>query len=195
MGDVSAGFHVGPFAYDPHAELRKVFEERDNQQDGLGSILKYCQDKCGFRPGNTDTKQFRDVLDAEFSNVVTKTFNPTTFVKYITDGGSTSSHSLVEHLPDNSKLIRFLDSRPSSGNYNRAIAQFITEVEGDFLSMYVIELAMSQTDRGNSESICIEYRSVDRDEMARSAEDLVVKLREKERLEEWARGISSPGYQ
>ncbi|GJJ79148.1 hypothetical protein EMPS_11507 [Entomortierella parvispora] len=195
MGDVSAGFHVGSFAYDPNAELRKVFEERANQQDGLGSILKYCQDKSGFRPGNTDTRHFMDVLDAEFSNVVTKNLNPTAFVNYLTHGGLTSSRDLVEHLPDNSRLTRFLDSRPSSGNYNRAIAQFITEVEGDFLSIYVIELAMSRSGNSNSECASVQLRSVDRDEMARRAEDLVVKLREKERLEEWARGMSSPGYQ
>jgi len=195
MGDVSAGFHVGRLASDPNAELRKVFEEHANQQDGLGSILKYCQDKSGFMPGHIDTTRFMEVLDTEFSNVVTKRETPTTFVMYVTDGGPTGSRDLVDHLPDNSRLVRFLDTRPSTGTYNRAIAQFITEVEGDFLSLYVIELAMYRTNNSSGESVRLQYRSVDRDEMARRAEELVVKLREKERLEEWARGMSSAGYQ
>ncbi|KAF9367087.1 hypothetical protein CPC16_007007, partial [Podila verticillata] len=55
---------------DPNAEARKMFTERENQQDGLASILMYFQNKVGFRIGTIDTIPFRQVLKDEFSDIV-----------------------------------------------------------------------------------------------------------------------------
>ncbi|GJJ73887.1 hypothetical protein EMPS_06245 [Entomortierella parvispora] len=200
MGDVSAAFHVGEYASDPNSELRKIFSVRENQQDGLATILKYCQDKSRFKPGDVDTTAFKEVLQSEFSDVVTEDLKPTKFIKYQQNrvGSEGGVDDLVQHLPDNTRLKKFLASRPSVGNYDWSMAQFITEVEGDYLSLYVVELRVfGRHDSGGShsgEKIRYGCRSVDRDEMTRRADDLVAKLREKERLVDWAKGMSSVGY-
>ncbi|KAG0242803.1 hypothetical protein BGW41_003479 [Actinomortierella wolfii] len=197
MGDVSAGFHVGRFAEDPYAALRQVFEVRENQQDGLGSILKYCQDKCGFMPGNTDPNPLLDSLQSDFGNVFKSWPDPTTFMNYIDHlPGPPSTIDMVEHLPDNSRLLRFLNSLPTYGKYDRSIVQFISEVQGDYLSLYMVKISIQHDDgKPRSDSVGVAALSVDRDAMARNAEDLTEKIQEKERIDDWGKGISSEGYQ
>jgi len=196
MSDITAGYHVGLKADDSDAQLRKVFTDRANQQDGLATILKYCQDKSGYWPGNTDPSGFLGVLEAEFSNVVTIKVNPTTFMKYLgrPGDGMPSIDDLVIHLPENTKLVRFLRNTPLFGSYNRSIIQLFTELEGDYLSFYTVQISKYRDDDETDESVSLTYHSVDRDEMARRADELVKKLRVKERLDDWANGISSDGY-
>ncbi|GJJ71434.1 hypothetical protein EMPS_03784 [Entomortierella parvispora] len=196
MADVTAGYHVGLKADDTDAQLRRAFADRANQQDGLATILKYCQDKSGYRPGNTDPSGFLSVLQAEFPNVVTIKVNPTTFMQYLGPSSRSmpSINDLVNHLPDNSKLLTFLRNIPEYGSYNRSIVQLFTELEGDYLSFYTVQIGKYQDDDETDESVSFTYHSVDRDEMARRADELVDKLRVKERLDDWANGISSDGY-
>lgn len=47
MTDATAGIYLGSPPEDPDAILRKIFADRANQQDGLGTILGYCQHKAG----------------------------------------------------------------------------------------------------------------------------------------------------
>lgn len=47
MTDVTAGIYLGSPPKDPDAALRKIFADRANQQDGLGTILAYCQHESG----------------------------------------------------------------------------------------------------------------------------------------------------
>ncbi|KAI9241292.1 MAG: hypothetical protein BYD32DRAFT_458097 [Podila humilis] len=65
---------------DPNAKARKMFTERENQQDGLAAILTYCQNKVGFRVGSTDTIPFRQVLKDEFPDII---HGRTTLIQFI----------------------------------------------------------------------------------------------------------------
>lgn len=185
---------MGLKAYDSDAQLRRAFTERANQQDGLATILKYCQDQSGFRRGNVDPSGFLRVIEAEFPNVVTIKQSPTKFMNYIGRTGMPSINDLVDHMPDNSRLLRFLRNIPEYGYYNRSILQLFTELERDYLSVYTIQITKYQDSDETDDMVSLTYHSVDRDEMARRADELVQKLRVKERLDDWANGISSDEY-
>ncbi|KAG0242802.1 hypothetical protein BGW41_003478 [Actinomortierella wolfii] len=194
MSNVSAGFHVGNLADDPDAALRQVFEVRENQQDGLGTILKYCQDKSGYIPGNIDPSGLTQVLNNEFYFVLKQEPDPTSFVQFMNNSTPPwTVRDMIDHLPENTRLLQFMNNLPS-GNYDRSIIQFITEVENGFLSLYIVVVAMQRSNDEAKSKVAVWSYFIDRDGMANRADDLVAMLREKERIEDWAKGISSEGY-
>jgi len=191
--NISAGAYQGPPPEDPSAALRKCFTERRNQMDGLGCILKYCQLESGFKVGDTDVTGFRRSLEG-FAGVVDKTKmdDMPRVVGSLMDVFVNVSAFLM-FLPQKWQLDQFWYSAIRYADSN--IAQFVGQDQNDDLLLYIVHMNVhinSNTD--TSAYILREYYAVNHDEMARRADELVAKVKDKLGLGEWASRISSEGY-
>ncbi|KAF9310086.1 hypothetical protein BG003_008951 [Podila horticola] len=191
--NVSAGAYQGPPPEDPTAALRRCFAERNNQMDGLGCILKYCQLDSGFTVGDTDLSGFRRSLEG-FAGVVnkTKTDEMPREPGSLTDLFVRVSMFLM-FLPEKWQLDKFWYSAIQYADSN--IAQFVSQDQNNDLLLYIVQMNVhinSNTD--TSAYILREHYAVNRDEMSRRADELVAKVKDKLSLGEWISGISSEGY-
>lgn len=161
--------------------------------DGLGCILKYCQLESGFKVGDTDVTGFRRSLEG-FAGVVnkTKTDEMPRVVGSLMIVFATVSAFLM-FLPQKWQLDQFWYTAIQHADSN--IAQFVGQDQNNDLLLYIVNMNVhinSNTD--TSAYILREYYAVDRDEMARRADELVTKVKEKLGVGEWASRISSEGY-
>ncbi|KAF9332016.1 hypothetical protein BG006_005109 [Podila minutissima] len=191
--NVSAGAYQGTPPEAPSAALRRCFTERGNQMDGLGCILKYCQLDSGFKVGDTDLTGFRRSLDG-FGGVMnkTKTDEMPRLVGSLMDVFVSVSAFLM-FLPQKWQLDKFWYSAIQHADSN--IAQFVGQDQNDGLFLYIVQMNVhinSNTD--TSAYILREYYAVNRDEMARRADELVAKIKDKLSLDDWISGVSSEGH-
>ncbi|KAG0016020.1 hypothetical protein BGZ81_011429 [Podila clonocystis] len=191
--NVSAGAYQGPPPEDPSAALRRCFTERRNQMDGLGCILKYCQLEAGFNIGDTDLTRFRRSLEG-FAGVVNKTKmdEMPRVVGSLMDVFVNVSAFLM-FLPQKWQLDKFWYSAIQYADSN--IAQFVGQDQNDDLLLYIVQMNVhinSNTD--TSAYILREHYAVNLDEMARHADELVAKVKDKLSIGDWISGISSEGY-
>ncbi|KAF9970181.1 hypothetical protein BGZ73_007197 [Actinomortierella ambigua] len=192
MTDVTAGVYVGLPPQDPQAALRKVFTDRENQQDGLSTILGYCQRKAGFTIGSTDIDGFRKQL-ASFDPVLwvqdSSVMMPMTDTK---DAVVRTIETFLQRVPDKSKFAKFV-SRIQE-NTNSALVNFCIQKDGDYLALFLSKITLA----GNSQNmigVCAyDIWAVNRNEMASRADELVARVDKKDSIDDWINGISSPGY-
>ncbi|KAG0089973.1 hypothetical protein BGZ93_009568 [Podila epicladia] len=191
--NVSAGAYQGPSPDDPNAVLHRCFTEQGNQMDGLGCILKYCQLDAAFTIGDTDTTGFRRSLGG-FDGIVnkTKTDEMPRVVGSLMDVFVNVSAFLM-FLPQKWQLDKFWYTAIQYADSN--IAQFVSQDQNGDLLLYIVQMNVhinSNTD--TSAYILREHYAVNRDEMARRADELVTKVNEKLSLEDWINGVTSEGY-
>ncbi|KAG0204073.1 hypothetical protein BGX28_003884 [Mortierella sp. GBA30] len=191
MANVTAGSYLGSQAEDPTADIRKIFSERGNHQDALGTILGYCQQESGFGVGSTDTTGFMEKLD-EFRGVVDKVAVTVNSPMGTKDQLVQQINDFLAQLPDKSKVDKF--AAGLSGFFNSTIVHFCIELQGESLNLYIPKIIMQGT-TSSAMAVCMFGTwAVNREEMIRRADELVVKTKLKERIEDWTRGISSDGY-
>ncbi|KAF9097181.1 hypothetical protein BGX29_008179 [Mortierella sp. GBA35] len=192
MSSVTAGSYLGPKAVDPNAELRKIFSEWGNHQDGLGTILSYCQTASGYTVGSWDTNGFIQKLQ-EFSGVVNpKSFgvaSPTDLQGHLVFEGT---EQLLELIPDKSKVEKFNMSLKGTSVWT--LVQFCIELRGESLQLYIAKVREETTPTSWSKTSCLYGWEVDRQEMIRRADELVAKTSLKDRIDDWTRNITSDGW-
>ncbi|KAI9241278.1 MAG: hypothetical protein BYD32DRAFT_458080 [Podila humilis] len=165
---------------DQDADARKMFTERENQQDGLAAILTYCQNKSGFRVNSTDTIPFRQVLKAEFSGIV--------------EGLMPTAEDLGPFFPEEYIWRLYIAMLMASPGSNTTLIQFIVRADNQL----TLEVSETFTNRTDSTLTIVAIRNfwiVNRDEMARRADDLMDTLKLRESIGNWARNITSDGFQ
>ncbi|KAF9118630.1 hypothetical protein BGW39_001006, partial [Mortierella sp. 14UC] len=170
MTDVTAGIYLGSPPKDPDAALREIFANRDNQQDGLGSILGFCQHEAGFMIGNTDTEGFRKQL-ASFGPVLwaqdSSVMMPMQDTK---DAVIHTVQTFLERVPDKSKFATFV-SRIQE-NTTSVLVNFCIQQDGDYLALFISKITIM----GNSQNmigVCAyDIWVVNRNEMANRADEL-----------------------
>ncbi|KAG9071506.1 hypothetical protein KI688_005718 [Linnemannia hyalina] len=191
-GNVTAGIYLGTPPADPNAEIRKIFTERENQQDGLGTILSYCQKEAGFTIGSTDTEGFRQQL---------RTFGPVLWLQDSSimmpmqdnkDAVIAAILTFADRVPDKSQCRKFASEIVD--NMTKSFVQFCVQQDGDYLALFLTKVTV----QGNSQNmigVCAyDIWAVNRGEMASRADELVDKLKLKDGLGEWVKKVSSPGY-
>ncbi|KAG0378737.1 hypothetical protein BGX24_002969 [Mortierella sp. AD032] len=192
MTNVTAGIYLGSPPEDPAAALRKTFANRENQQDGLGSILGFCQREAGFMIGSTDTEGFRKQLSS---------FDPVLWVQDSSvmmpmqdnkDAVIRTVEAFLERVPDKSKFATFV-SRIQE-NTTSILVNFSIQQDGDYLALFLSKITIM----GNSQSmigVCgYDIWAVNRSEMANRADELVARVYKKDSIDDWINGICSPGY-
>lgn len=190
--NVTAGIYLGAPPKDPNADIRKIFTERENQQDGLGTILSFCQKEAGFVVGSTDVEGFRQQLQ-KFPPVLwlqdSSVMMPMQDNK---DAVIRAIQAFAEGVPDKSQLQKFA-SQIRDG-VNTSFAQFCIQQSGDYLALFLTKATV----QGNYQfmiGVCAyDIWVVNRDEMARRADELVDRLKLKDGLDDWVKKVSSPGY-
>ncbi|KAG0236496.1 hypothetical protein BGW42_003402 [Actinomortierella wolfii] len=204
----TVGTYSGPSPRDPDADIRKIFTERENQQDGLGTILKYCQEKVGFTVGSSNTLPLRAVLVFEFSSILryqpssrssaSSLSSPTFSIESVVPEGmrieddpGLAAKYIPPHLP---AYLKFLEDIRKNGYGYSSLIVFSTKDEGNTLSLVIDENHVIRIGSQHGVNAFQNVWIIDRDEMARQADWLVDKLRLKESLEDWNRKITSPGY-
>ncbi|KAF9915822.1 hypothetical protein FBU30_001733 [Linnemannia zychae] len=190
---VTVGIYNGLPA-DPNAEARKMFTERENQQDGLAAILTYCQNKSGFRPGSNDTTALRQVFENEFWNILNtqpqSVASP--FEKSFPNGTQPSVEELRPFFPYEHVLSKYI-SMMSMGYSYSSIIQFI--VQADYRLTFGINQTITIcTDSYKMVSNSGYYYFIDRDVMAQRADELMNKLQLRESIGDWAKRITSNGW-
>ncbi|KAF9097182.1 hypothetical protein BGX29_008180 [Mortierella sp. GBA35] len=188
MPDVTAGSYLGSRAIDPNAEIRKIFSEPGNHQDGLGTILKYCQEQSGFTVGSSDVTSFIQQLQG-FSGVV----HSKTMIGTQPMGAQAQVVEKVKEfldvLPDKTKIDKF--NLSLHGNFSSTLVHFCIDLQGDSLYLYITKLIM-QGVFDYVLSVCsFEVWEVNRQEMTRRADELATKTKLKNRIDEWTKQISS----
>ncbi|KAF9097003.1 hypothetical protein BGX23_010046 [Mortierella sp. AD031] len=193
MSDVTAGSYLGSQADDPNAELRKIFSEWGNQQDGLGTILNYCQTESGFTVGSSDTTGFIEKIQ-EFSGVVDRKSS-----SMLSPGAIGSMPSVVvqvmeflDPLPDKSKIEKF--NLSLFNDVDTSLVHFCIHLEGNSLLLYIPEVRMIGSAWFMTAGASFEIWEINRYEMSKRADELVVKCRLKNRIDDWTKQISSDGY-
>ncbi|KAF9904655.1 hypothetical protein EC991_002529 [Linnemannia zychae] len=192
MTDVTAGIYLGSPPEDPDAALRKIFVNRENQQDGLGSILGFCQHEAGFVIGDTDTEGFRRQLSS-FEPVLwlqdSSVMMPMQDTK---DAVIRTVEDFLDRVPDKSKFATFV-SRIQE-NTTSILIHFCIQQDGNYLALFLSKITIM----GNSQSmigVCAyDIWAVNRDEMANRADELVARINKKDSIDDWVNGICSPGY-
>ncbi|KAG0325081.1 hypothetical protein BG000_001933 [Podila horticola] len=192
MTDVTAGIYLGSPPVDPDAALRKIFADRANQQDGLGTILAYCQHEAGFTVGDTDTEGFRKQL-ASFDPVLwvqdSSVMMPMQDTK---DAVISTVQTFLERVPDKSKFAKFVFRIQE--NTSSVLVHFCIQQDGDYLALFLSKITI----QGNSQNmigVCgYDIWAVNRNEMANRADELVARINKKDSIDDWVNGISSPGY-
>jgi hypothetical protein len=190
--DITAGIYLGTSPEDPNAEIRKIFTERENQQDGLGTILSFCQKEAGFSVGDTDTEGFRQQL---------RTFGPVLWLQDSSimmpmqgnkDAVVATIREFAKRVPDKSQYEKFASE--VTDNVNASFVQFCIQQDGDYLALFLTKATV----QGNFQfmiGVCAyDIWVVNRGEMASRADELVARLQLKDGLENWVQKISSPGY-
>ncbi|KAF9144907.1 hypothetical protein BG015_012062 [Linnemannia schmuckeri] len=189
---VTAGIYLGPPPKDPNAEIRKIFTERENQQDGLGTILSFCQKEAGFTVGDTDTEGFRQQL---------RTFDPVLWIQDSSvmmpmqdnkDAVIAAIQAFAERVPDKSQCQKFASQ--IRDNMTSSFVQFCIQQDGDYLALFLTKVTV-QGNFQNMIGVCAyDIWAVNRGEMASRADELVARLKLKDGLEDWVKKVSSPGY-
>ncbi|KAF9097022.1 hypothetical protein BGX23_009940 [Mortierella sp. AD031] len=191
MPDYTAGSYVGPPTKDSDAIIRKIFSEQENQQDGLGTILSFCQKASGYTVGSPDITGFMDQL-LQFRGIVdrkdTTGINPSgpkdQVLQQISD--------FLQPLPDKSKFDKFVGTL--HGNFSSNLVHFCIDLQGESLRLYIPKILM-QAIGPVVLSICsFETWEVNRDEMTRRADELVEKTKIKESIDVWTKDITSSGF-
>lgn len=190
--NVTAGIYLGAPPKDPSAEIRKIFTERENQQDGLGTILSYCQKEAGFTVGSTDVEGFRQQL---------RTFEPILWVQDQSvmmpmqsnkDAVIAAIKTFAQRVPDKSQCEKFA-SQIRDG-VNASFVQFCIQQDGDYLALFLTKATV----QGNYQfmiGVCAyDIWVVNRTEMENRADQLVDRLKLKDGLEDWVKKVSTPGY-
>ncbi|KAG0242785.1 hypothetical protein BGW41_003461 [Actinomortierella wolfii] len=203
----TVGTYSGPRPKDPNADIRKIFTERENQQDGLGTILKYCQVKAGFTVGSSNTWPLRAVLLHEFSTILrhqpsskssaSSLLSPTFSIECVVPEGVRIEDDprMVKYIPTPPpEYFKFWEDVQRNGYGYNSLIEFLTKDEGNTLSLVIDENHVIHVGSNYSVSAFQNVWIIDRDEMARQADWLVDKLKLKESLEDWNRKITSPGY-
>ncbi|KAF9275375.1 hypothetical protein BGZ88_002366 [Linnemannia elongata] len=176
--DITAGIYLGTPPEDPNADIRKIFTERENQQDGLGTILSFCQREAGFTVGSTDTEGFRQQL---------RTFDPIYGPKTLP-----AIQAFAERVPDKSQFQKFASQ--IRDNINAGFVQFCIQQDGDYLALFLTK-ATVMSNFQNMIGVCAyDIYVVNRGLMASRADELVTRLKLKDGLGEWVKKVSSPGY-
>ncbi|KFH72841.1 hypothetical protein MVEG_00066 [Podila verticillata NRRL 6337] len=181
---------------DPNAEARKMFTERENQQDGLAAILTYCQNKGGFRVGSTDTIPFRQVLKDEFSDIVEYQQNmPSSRLEKSLPGGlMPTAEDLGPFFPEEYVWRLYIAILMAIASGHTTLIQFIVRADNQL----TLEVSETYTIRTDSSMNVMAFRNswiVNRDEMARRADELMDRLKFRESIDNWARKITSDGFQ
>ncbi|KAI9241290.1 MAG: hypothetical protein BYD32DRAFT_458094 [Podila humilis] len=181
---------------DQDADARKMFTERENQQDGLAAILTYCQNKSGFRVNSTDTIPFRQILKAEFSDIVEYQQNiPSSRLEKSLPGGlMPTAEDLGPFFPEEYVWRLYIAMLMASPGSNTALIQFIVRADNQL----TLEVSETFTNRTDSTWTIVAIRNfwiVNRDEMARQADKLMDTLKLRESIGNWARNITSDGFQ
>ncbi|KAI1291358.1 hypothetical protein EDD11_008976 [Mortierella claussenii] len=191
MPDVTAGSYLGPQAEDPNAELRKIFSERGNHQDGLGTILNYCQIESGFAVGSPDITVFMQTLQ-EFSGVVDRQAITTTSPMGTKDQVVQQVNDFLQLLPDKTKLEKF--AAALQGNFSSTLIHFCIDLQGESLCLYIPKIIMNGNASSTFAFCAFDTWVVNREEMVRRADELVTKTKLKERIDDWTKKISSSGF-
>ncbi|KAF9306076.1 hypothetical protein BG003_001114 [Podila horticola] len=191
----TVGIYAGLPA-DPNAEARKMFTERANQQDGLAMILKYCQTKSGFTVGSNNTISFRQVLKDEFSGIVEYQQNVSSsrLDKTLSGDMLPTAEDLGPYFPFEYILKIYIIILMEATGGGTSLIQFIIRDEGQ-LSLEVSEAFVMGINGGSSVVAFRNYWIVNRDEMARRADELMDKLKLRESIGNWAKNITSPRFQ
>ncbi|KAG0210349.1 hypothetical protein BGX28_009401 [Mortierella sp. GBA30] len=190
MANVTVGVYLGSPVDDRNAELRKVFSERENHPDGLGTILSYCQQESGFTVGSSDLTVFNQKLwefKGVLEDIVYKTASPVVGHK---DHVVQQVNDFLEPFPDKTKLGAFIAGL-QRGSYYSTLVDFCIELRGETLRLYIFKVVMYGKCPVEN---WLWIWEVNREEMIRRADELVVKTRLKERIEDWTRDITSDGY-
>ncbi|KAG0256084.1 hypothetical protein DFQ27_005915 [Actinomortierella ambigua] len=207
----TVGKYTGPPPGNPNADIRMIFTERANQQDGLATILKYCQDKVGFTVGSTNTIPVRALLLWEFSNVLKLQIQGyqagapagasagvvQSIEKITAEGVSIGDDPEVQTLyvpPYPPAYLKFLKELQEGGWSYKSLIVFATKDESNQLSLVIDENHVVRVGSQQGVNAFNTRWIVDRDAMARQADWLVDKLKIKDSLENWNRRITSPGY-
>ncbi|KAF9987878.1 hypothetical protein BGZ79_005165 [Entomortierella chlamydospora] len=172
LSDAAVGIYSGLPA-DPNADARKVFTERVNQQDDLAAILTYCQSKVGFYVGSTDTIPFRQFLKGSMMPM---------------------AEDLGPHFPYEYILKIYIAALMETIGSHMALIQFIIRAENQ-LSLEVSETFTIRTDTPVSVVAFRNFWIVNRDEMARRADELMDRLKLRESIGDRAKKITSDGWQ
>ncbi|KAG0067168.1 hypothetical protein BGZ89_006399 [Linnemannia elongata] len=190
--DITAGIYLGTPPEDPNADIRKIFTERENQQDGLGTILSFCQREAGFTVGSTDTEGFRQQL---------RTFDPILWTQDSSvmmpmqdnkDAVIRAIQAFAERVPDKSQFQKFASQ--IRDNINASFVQFCIQQDGDYLALFLTK-ATVMSNFQNMIGVCAyDIYVVNRGLMASRADELVTRLKLKDGLGEWVKKVSSPGY-
>ncbi|KAG0242784.1 hypothetical protein BGW41_003460 [Actinomortierella wolfii] len=204
MGDYSTiGTYRGPAPQDPNAELRKLFTVRENQQDGLASILNYAQKKVGFLVGGTDTEAFRKVLHDEFPDILI--YKPADYAKEkptikrnehaapVAGNTLPVPQSILDHLPRDTAEEKEILEKVQSSPYNslvRSVIEFITFMDSRDLTLDIKEQYTINVNGFYVEGNRQNAYEVNRIRMAERADWLVDHLGLKDSMEEWCRRIT-----
>ncbi|KAG0016333.1 hypothetical protein BGZ82_001124 [Podila clonocystis] len=193
--DATVGIYSGLPA-DPNAEARKMFTDRANQQDGLAAILTYCQNKVGFHVGSTDTIPFRQVLKDEFSGIVEYQQNLTSsrLKKSLPGGMMPTAEDLGPYFPYEYIFKIYIAMLMVMTGSHMTPIQFIVRADNK-LSLEVSETFTIRTDTSTSVVAFRNFWIVKRDEMARQADELMDGLKFRVSIGNWARKITSVGWQ
>ncbi|KAG0236494.1 hypothetical protein BGW42_003400 [Actinomortierella wolfii] len=194
----TVGIYSGPSPADRNAELRKLFTVRENQQDGLGSILRYCQTKSGFTVGSSDTTAFQKVLTSEFSSILIPLPSRSSQLELTKPSTGIIALPTAEELRpyfQNSMILEIYIALLMAMGYSyKSIVQFVTKMDSEQLSFDIDE---SHVFRRDSDTYTLAKRNswiVNRDEMARQADWLVNKLGLKDSLDDWNQRITSSEF-
>ncbi|KAF9084200.1 hypothetical protein BGX29_002664 [Mortierella sp. GBA35] len=191
MPDITAGSYLGSQAQDPNADIRKIFSERGNHQDGVGTILSFCQKESGFTVGSSDIGGFMTQL-RQFSGVIDQTAFTTTSPMGPKDQVVQQINAFLALLPDKSKVDKFSGSL--SGNFSSTLVHFCIDLDGERLRLYIPKIVV----QGNASSMfafCgFDTWEVNRQEMTNRADWLVEKTKLKDRIDDWTKKITSNGF-
>ena len=193
--DATVGIYSGSPA-DQNAEARKMFTERSNQQDGLAAILTYCQNKVGFRVNSTDTIPFRQVLKDEFSGIVVyeQSLASNRLEKSLPGGMMPTAEDLGPYFSYEYVLKIYIAMLMMMTGSHMSLIQFIVRADNQ-LTLEVSETFTIRTDTSTTVVAFRNFWIVNRDEMARRADELMEKLKLRESIGEWAKKITSDGWQ
>ncbi|KAG0252610.1 hypothetical protein DFQ27_007952 [Actinomortierella ambigua] len=192
-GNITAGKYLGAPPRDPSADIRNLFAVRENQQDGLGTLLKFSQIESKFIVGSTDTSGFTRSLHNNFAGVVDRkdilTMSPARGPLRVV---APQIHAFLNRVPDKVQLEKFQNGL--SGTFKRTFVHFCIQLDNQQLRFWISKLIVSGSVDSMFAMCFCEIWTVNRRVMASRADELVKKCKLKDAIDRWAKGISSDGY-
>ncbi|KAI8394206.1 uncharacterized protein BYT42DRAFT_601697 [Radiomyces spectabilis] len=191
--NATAGSYLGNPAEDPNASLRDVFAKEENHPDAVACILKYCENESGFHKGSRDWAKFAELLGS-FKGVL----DPVSTKPFITlgpkDYAMAHINDFFSDLPDKSRLEKFAASLPP-GTFDYSLVHFCIQQQGYDISLYIAGVLAAGNDQTTYGVAVLSKWELNCNEMIARADELVVKTKLKEQLDNWLDGITSSGYE